>query len=237
MWTKAPTPDPPYIDLFLDQRSPHLKSNNIFFFLERLSPVPSMALFLTKPSILRWSDQHNVYSHLVTTTLDCFTLLTIGERHSQENWQSVSLTFKELSQWESNFSFAKSEWSLVLKFQLKGGSHLSQITHCQWRRGLFSTLKVIRKEFCCKHRKGFSAFLFAEGTQDSSQRKVINTIAVCLPAVQEAKICGDCCCYFLRTDNIKTQEFTLQALPNKRVWRSNRQEQNIKSTQISYGMV
>ena len=39
-------------------------------------------------------------------------------------------------------------------------------------------------------RKRFSAFLFAEGRKDSSQRKVINTIAVCLPVVQEAKICG-----------------------------------------------
>ena len=155
--------------------------------------------------------------------------------HSQENWQSVSLTFKELSQWESNFSFAKSEWSLVLKFQLKGGSHLSQITHCQWRRGLFSTLKVIRKEFCCKHRKGFSVFLFAEGTQDSSQRKVINTIAVCLPVVQEAKICGDCCFYFLRNQDSRVY---LAGIKNKmRVWRSNRHEQNIKSTQIWYGIV
>ena len=104
-------------------------------------------------------------------------------------------------------------------------------------RSIFYPKKNKKRVLLCKHRKRFSAFLFAEGTQDSSQRKVINTIAVCLPVVQEAKICGDCCFYFLRTDNINTQEPPLQVLPNKRVWRSNRQEQNIKSTQISYGMV
>ena len=35
------SPDPPYIDLFLDQRSLHLKSNNIFFFFNRKTiPCP-----------------------------------------------------------------------------------------------------------------------------------------------------------------------------------------------------